>query len=204
MHYGDVRGAARWTIAIARRSGQAVRLLPPRIAFFYVGALALAVLTRDRFSLISATRPEDLEKLLRLAANASAIAEIGTGTGWAAIALALADRRRHVTSFDVEPRNAPRYARLVPRSVRERVEFVLASGAEAAQNASAVDFVFIDSSHELEETVETFEAWRPKLTSGGVVAFHDYGDPLYPGVEQAVAQLGLAGRADGDVYIWRS
>jgi predicted O-methyltransferase YrrM len=199
-----VRGAARWTIAIARRGGQAVRLLPPRIALFYVGALALAVLTRDRFSLISATRPEDLEKLLRLAGDASAIAEIGTGTGWSAIALALADRRRHVISFDVEPRHAPRYARLVPRSVRERVEFVLAPGAEAAQNASAVDFVFIDSSHELDETVETFEAWRPKLTSGGVVAFHDYGDPLYPGVEQAVAQLGLAGRADGDVYIWRS
>ena len=49
-----------------------------------------------------------------------------------------------------------------------------------------VDAVFIDSSHELEETVATFRTWEPALEPGGVVGFHDYADDAYPGVTQAV------------------
>jgi hypothetical protein len=88
--------------------------------------------------------------------------------------------------------------------VRERIRFVIAEGAGGAAGAPEVDFVFIDSSHQLEETVETFEAWRPKLRSPGTVVFHDYGNPQYPGVEQAVARLGLEGQAQGSVFVWRA
>jgi predicted O-methyltransferase YrrM len=182
----------------------AVRRLPPRVALFYVTALALAVVRRDRFTLASATRPDDLASLLELAGEATSVAEIGTGPGWSSIAMALAHPGRRIVSFDVTPRPAARYARLVPRSVRERIRFVLGEGAAGAAGAPEVDFVFIDSSHQLEETVETFEAWRPKLSSSGTVVFHDYGNRDYPGVKQAVAQLGLEGRAEGGVFVWRS
>jgi predicted O-methyltransferase YrrM len=199
-----VRRAAEWAAVISRHAATAVRRLPPRIALFYVRALALAVARRDRFTLASATRPDDLRALLELARGARSVAEIGTGPGWSSIALALAEPGRQIVSFDVEPRPVERYARLVPRSVRERIRFVLADGSDGAAGASEVDFVFIDSSHQLEETVATFEAWRPKLRSPGTVVFHDYGNPDYPGVEQAVAQLGLEGEARGGVFVWRT
>jgi predicted O-methyltransferase YrrM len=199
-----MRRAAEWAAAITSHAAAAVRRLPPRVALFYVAALAMAVLRRDRFTLASATRPGDLEALLALASGATSVAEIGTGPGWSSIAIALAQPDCRIVSFDVEPRGAERYAQIVPRSVRERIRFVIAEGAGGAAAASEVDFVFIDSSHQLEETVETFEAWRPKLRSGGTVVFHDYGNPDYPGVEQAVAQLGLEGQAQGGVFVWRA
>jgi hypothetical protein len=198
-----MRRAAEWTAAITGHAAAAVRRLPPRVALFYLTGLALAVIRRDRFTLASATRPGDLEALLELARGATSVAEIGTGPGWSSIAIALTQPDCRIVSFDVVPRPAERYARLVPRSVRERIRFVIAEGASGAVEVSEVDFVFIDSSHQLEETVETFEAWRPKVRSPGTVVFHDYGNPDYPGVEQAVAQLGLEGQAQGGVFVWR-
>jgi predicted O-methyltransferase YrrM len=199
-----IRRAAEWAAAITSHAAAAVRRLPPRVALFYLTALALAVIRRDRFTLASATRPGDLEALLELARGATSMAEIGTGPGWSSIAIALAQPECRIVSFDVEPRPADRYARLVPRSVRERIRFVIGDGAGGASGAPEVDFVFIDSSHQLEETVATFEAWRPKLRSPGTVVFHDYGNPDFPGVEQAVTQLGLEGQAQGGVFVWRT
>jgi predicted O-methyltransferase YrrM len=199
-----MRRAAEWAAAITSHAAAAVRRLPPRVALFYVTALALAVLRRDRFTLASATRPGDLEALLALASGATSVAEIGTGPGWSSIAIALAQPDCRIVSFDVEPRGAERYAQIVPRSVRERIRFVIAEGAGGAAGAPEVDFVFIDSSHQLEETVETFEAWRPKVRTPGTVVFHDYGNPQYPGVEQAVERLGLQGEAQGGVFVWRT
>ena len=199
-----IRRSVEWAGALGARAFDAARRLRPRVALFYVSALALAAVGRDRFTLASATRPHDLETLLALAEGSRTVVEVGTGPGWSALALAVADSQRRVISFDLEPRRAETYARLVAPSVRERVTFVLTAGAEGTRQAEAVDFLFIDSSHELDETVATFEAWRPKLAPGAVVVFHDYGDPQYPGVKQAVTQLGLDGEVSGDVFIWRA
>src|SRR5687767_11335241 len=100
------RTTARWAVVLAARAADAVRRLPPRVALFYVAALGLAIARRDRFTLTSATRPDDLQTLIALAQDSKAIAEIGTGPGWSAIALALLDPERRVVSFDVEPRPA--------------------------------------------------------------------------------------------------
>jgi predicted O-methyltransferase YrrM len=201
--FQGMRAGIRWSVAIAGRMLQAARLLPPRVAVFYIAALATAAATRDRWTLVSATRPDDLRKLLDLAAGARSVAEIGSGPGWSSLALALTDRERRVISFDVEEVPVQRYARLVSRAARERVTFVRSAGVEGAASTPEAEFVFIDSSHRLDETLETFRAWEAKLRSGGLVAFHDYGNPQYPGVEQAVAELGLDGHVDGDLYIWR-
>src|SRR5262249_2280408 len=134
----------------------------------------------------------------------SRVAEIGTGPGWTALALALADPSRRVVSFDVEPRPAQLYARLAGGSARSRVTFVLASGEEGAPAADPVDFLFIDSSHQYEETLATFNAWKPKLEQGALVVFHDYENPRYPGVSKAIANLGLRGNTAGGVFTWRN
>ncbi|MDQ3935028.1 MAG: class I SAM-dependent methyltransferase [Actinomycetota bacterium] len=190
----------------ARRTAKLVRLLPPRVAWFYFRARRSAAREGDPWSLESATKPESLSLLLKLARGRHAVVEIGTGTAWTTAALALDDRRRRVVSYDpcVRPER-DRYLGLAGPDAASRVELI-ESGGEAGPppEGPAPDFVFVDGSHERELTIRTFEAWRDALAPGGVIAFHDYGNELYPGVTEAIGELGLEGRVERDVFVWTS
>lgn len=179
--------------------------LPPRVAVFYGRCLALARRLEHGWALDAATPPGDLAALLRLARGRRRIAELGTGPAWTTIALALTEPHARVTSFDpVAHEHRAEYLALVDPSVRGRIEFVEAAGADGAAGADPVDLLFIDSTHEREPTLAEFRAWRPRLTPGAVVAFHDYRHPQFPGVEQAVAELGLEGEVRGGMFVWRA
>jgi predicted O-methyltransferase YrrM len=184
----------------------ALRELPGAVRRFHAQARRRARELGDGFSLVSASPPRDVAKILALAGDARRVVEVGTGTAWTTIALALAEDRRRVVSYDpIAYEHRPRYLELVPAGVRKRIELVEVFGEPgAAGRAEPVDFLFIDSSHDRAETVATFRAWQPHLAPGAVVAFHDYGHPQYPGVAEAVEDLGLDGRVDGDIYVWRS
>jgi predicted O-methyltransferase YrrM len=149
------------------------------------------------------TRPDSLARLLELAAGRRNVVEIGTAAAWSSISLALADRRRRVTTHDrwVWAGRAE-YLGLVGRRTRSRITFVQAPG-EASAGVHDVDFLFIDGSHERHETEETFRTWRPALARDAIVAFHDYG-PEYPGVAEAVEDLGLEGDILADTFVWRA
>ncbi len=67
--------------------------------------------------------------------------------------------------------------------------------AEVARGAHATcldeaDLIFIDAGHEPEEAAADIEAWLPHVREGGILAGHDYGTDMFPGVTQAVDQLG--------------
>jgi predicted O-methyltransferase YrrM len=192
-------------LAAARRAGLLVRLLPPRVAWFYFRARRTAARTGDDWSLKSATKPESLALLLRLARGRRAVVEIGTGTAWTTAALALADPRRTVVSYDPFVRaERDRYLALAGADASGRIELIEAGGeAGPPPEGPAPDFVFVDGSHEKELTKSTFEAWRHALAAGGVIAFHDYGNELYPGVSEAIEELGLSGEVERDVFVWR-
>ena len=182
---------------------QGFRRLPFAVARFYAAATVAAIARRDRWSLVSATRPRDLRVLLDIAGDARTVVEVGTGPGWTTIAFALAQPERTVTSFDVQDVPAESYARLA-RGAAGRVRFLRAGGSEGtAATEVRPDFLFIDSSHEYDETLSTFTAWRPRLAPGATVVFHDYGNPDYPGVQRAVDELELAGEARDGLYVWR-
>jgi tRNA G46 methylase TrmB len=74
--------------------------LPQDVRRFYWRAWKLRGKLGDEFSLGGATKPRELLPLLRSAAGARNVVEIGTGTGWTAIALAVADPDRRVLSID--------------------------------------------------------------------------------------------------------
>jgi predicted O-methyltransferase YrrM len=195
----------RRVLAAARRAGLLVRLLPPRVAWFYFRARRCAARSGDEWSLKSATKPESLALLLRLARGRRAVVEIGTGTAWTTAALALADQRRTVVSYDpfVRPER-DRYLALAGADAAGRIELIEAGGESGPPpEGPAPDFVFVDGSHEKELTIRTFEAWRGALAPGGAIAFHDYGNDLYPGVSEAIEELGLDGEAERDVFVWR-
>lgn len=192
---------------VAALAGQALALarLPPRVVVFYLRALALGRRSGDTVSLAIAARPRELAELLRAARDAATVAEVGTGTGWTAIALVLARPDRHVHSFDVgEYEQRARYLELVPPHVRHRLHLAIRDGREGPPpDLPELDLLFIDSSHEQEETVTTFRLWSERLRPGASVAFHDFGNEHYPGVARGVAELGLDGEERAGTYLWR-
>ena len=187
---------ARWLISLLG--------LPPRVIWFQVRARRLARRTGDMFSLTSATRPNDLRALLAVARDRQRVVELGTATGWTAISLALADPARHVLSCDVVSRPEPaRYLGLVGATVRARVQLAIRSGAEGPLDDRGADLLYIDSSHEREQTIAEVRAWRPALSAGAVIVFDDYTHSDFPGVREAVSELGLDGDRRGTLFIHR-
>jgi predicted O-methyltransferase YrrM len=201
---GALGRSRRQALALAREARH-LRALPPRVAGFYVRAWLTALRTRDRFTLDSATRPSDVARLLSLARGHLATVELGTGTAWTTIALALADPGRRVVSYDPEVRSQrERYLRLIGFGDRARIELRTGSAEDVEPAPDSVGFLFVDCSHDRETTAAAFTAWRPAMAPGGVVVFHDYDHPRYPGVREAVEQLGLRGTSSRGVFIWRA
>jgi predicted O-methyltransferase YrrM len=181
----------------------ATRALPARAALFQARAMLRAARLKDDWALQSSTRPADVAELLRLAEGRRLVVELGTATGWTAGSLLLADRKRRLMSFDpVVREHRDAYLALLPRSARERLELVPASGHEA--RGVHVELLFVDSSHDREATVAEFRAWEPRLAPGALVVLHDYGNPAYPGVAEAVEELGLSGREHAGLWLWKA
>jgi hypothetical protein len=181
----------------------ATRALPARPALFQARAMLRAARLGDDWALISSTRPADVAQVLRLARGRRRVVELGTATGWTAGALLLADPERHLTSFDpVEREHRADYLALLPRSALARLDLVRAPGAEA--RGEGVELLFVDSSHDRDATVEEVLAWQPRMAPGGLVVLHDYGNPAYPGVAEAVEELGLDGAPHAGLYVWRA
>jgi hypothetical protein len=180
----------------------ALRTLPPRVAVFQWRARRLAERAGHAWGLDAAASPADLGTLLRLARGRHEVVELGTGPAWTAIALAVADPARRVTSYDpVVHEHRDDYLALVPPRVRERIRFVALEGAAgAAAHAGGVELLFVDSTHERAATVAELQAWDPRLADGALVALHDYGHPDFPGVAEAVRELGIEGDATGGIF----
>jgi predicted O-methyltransferase YrrM len=184
------------------RFARRLSALPPRVAWFHLRARARAWRLRDDAPK-GALRADDLAVLMRVASGRRRVVELGTAKAWTAISLAVADEARTVVTYDpVVQHVRARYAELVPERVRARITFVDQPGSVGPLDPdSGVDLLFIDSSHEREETVREYERWRPALAPGSVVVFDDYNHPDFPGVRQAVDSLGLTGEVRGLLYI---
>lgn len=52
-----------------------------------------------------------------------------------------------------------------------------------------VSFAFIDADHGYDAVKRDIMDWLPKIKPGGILAGHDYTDPNFPGVRQAVDEL---------------
>jgi predicted O-methyltransferase YrrM len=186
-----------------RFAGSALRRLPPRVARFILRARRAARRTGDAFSLQSALRPPKLATLLDAAAGRRLLVELGTGTAWTTIALALADPARKIVSYDIVERERATYLALVPDSVRSRITFVTAPAEDGPGEVSGVELLFVDSSHERDATVAQIAVWRSALAPGALIVFDDYGHPEFPGVAQAVAALGATGTVRASMFLWQ-
>jgi predicted O-methyltransferase YrrM len=189
-------------LLVDARFGAGAALLPPPVARFQLAARRLARRTGDVFSLSSATRPADLRTLLAVARGRRRVVELGTATGWTAISLALADPERSVLSCDVVAREEPqRYLRLVSDETRARIELALRAGSDGPADDAPVDLLYVDSSHQRAQTIDEVRAWLPVLGPGAAIVFDDYTHPDFPGVSEAIVQLGLSGEQRGTLFV---
>lgn len=80
-------------------------------------------------------------------------------------------------------------ARLVADGTTTDVTIVKEESAKAAARFPdhSLDFVFIDANHTYDHVIADIRAWKPKISPGGMLAGHDYGEPC--GVKQAVDEL---------------
>jgi hypothetical protein len=53
----------------------------------------------------------------------------------------------------------------------------------------SLSLCFIDGSHEYEDVKADLIAWLPKVKSGGILAGHDYDNPIHPGVYKAANEI---------------
>jgi hypothetical protein len=181
-----------------------LRHIGPRVWWFQLRARLVAPFGRDGWSLKSTVALDELGALIWLFEGRTQVVELGTGTAWTSCSLLLARKDRAVTTYDHKERaGLERYLGLLRPEERSRLRVVL-QASQSITEVFAVDAVFIDSSHLREETVATFSAWQPVVEPGGVVVFHDYGHPQYPGVAEAVRELGLEGETLGRLFVWRA
>jgi predicted O-methyltransferase YrrM len=183
-----------------------LRALPRGVALFFWRARRYARRVGDDFSLASAARPTELAEVLELARGRTAVVELGTGTAWSAIALALDNPARRVITYDpsVRPQREV-YLELAGKGARGRIDLREEPDSHGPHAGDPpVQLLFIDSQHEYEPVLAAFHAWRDALASDAVVVFHDYTHPDYPGVKEAVLELGLSGRESGGVFVWRA
>lgn len=197
---------ARARARLLLRLAAAAPTLPPAVVWFHGRALWTAMTRTDVFSLRSAASPRQLAVLLRLARGRRRVVELGTATGWTAAALVLADPARRVITCDpFDQIGRERYLRLMGPSARARLSLVSTRGVDAAEAATEpIELLFIDSSHERQATIDEWRVWRPRLAPGALVVFDDHGHPEFPGVAEAVDELGLVGRRRDGMFIWEA
>ena len=194
----SVRGTARVVLSI--------RVLPVRVGWFWLRAHHRARNSEDRFSLASAARPIELAQLLTLARGRAAVVELGTGTAWTAIALALQARDGKVITYDPCVRSEREaYLDLAGRSARARIELRDEPDTRGPRAGDPpAELLFIDSSHDRESVVRAFRTWRNALAPAAFVVFHDYDHPEYSGVREGVLELELSGTQSGSLFVWRA
>lgn len=149
---GIVLTSVRWWVEAQR--------LPRPIRRFRRRAIALALRSRDLMAIRYTVPTGQLRILLALTEGRRRIVEIGTGWGWTAAALVLADPACAVETYDpvVAPLRSA-YLDLLPAEARARVELVQARGEDATPSDRQVDALFIDDAHDTAEIVATVSRW---------------------------------------------
>lgn len=136
----------------------------------------------------------ELQRLVELAANRNVL-EVGAFMGLSAWGMAIT--AKSVVSLDTFRANSAGqqqmdelttlddYSRAVSRFQNVRWH-IGTSEQGAAYGLGDFDMIFLDAMHTYEDVKADIERWWPRVKSGGLMAFHDYGHDHFPGVKQAV------------------
>jgi len=117
------------------------------------------------------------------------VVEIGTGKGTSLLrilyGLSLHEDVR-VWSIDLEEKEEVKEELENAQIPNWRYDLIVGDSAEVGRGWNTrLDLIWVDGAHNYEGVLADAEAWKPHLKDEGVIAFHDYGNPLHE-VTQAV------------------
>ena len=124
--------------------------------------------------LVSDWLPKMPDVQAKLAGGAT-VADLGTGAGWSAIALAKAFPSVHIDGYDDDEDSIGRARRnAAEHGVTDRVDFEVRDMTTVSANGPAYDFVtFFECVHDLARPVDALRAARASLYPGGTVLVMD-------------------------------
>lgn len=101
------------------------------------------------------------------------VADIGSGLGWSAQAMARAFPASQVTGIDADAASVADAAAAVPADVSARLGFVHGSAADADRHGPFDLVVVLETLHDMGDPVRGLEGIRASLADGGVVLVAD-------------------------------
>ena len=69
-------------------------------------------------------------------------------------------------------------------------------------HADTFDMAYLDAGHTYKEVKDDIEAWLPLVEKHGIIAGHDYDDPQFPGVKEAVDEFFGANIVNSENHVW--
>lgn len=136
--------------------------------------------------------PEEARKLAELAAD-KRVLEIGSYCGLSTVCMGRT--AKHVTSvdyFDGRGTPAPQDTLEEFRSNIRRyglTDKIEIRYPDETVEANSYDLVFIDGAHDYSSVLSDIRKALSAVTSGGLIAFHDYNHPAHEGLMEAVGEL---------------
>lgn len=137
-----------------------------------------------------------LYELARSGPGTGEIVEIGSWKGLSTIYLAAGSKhagREHVTTIDLHPANnwATLHRNLLLAGVADWATVITERSTDAARawTGQPIRLLYLDGDHSYEQVVRDYQAWRPFVAPGGIIAFHDALEANWPGVSEALDEL---------------
>jgi len=133
-----------------------------------------------------------LEGLAANCPDPARVVEIGTGKGMSLLRLLYGlslHEDAKVWTIDLLEKDDVREELEKAQIPTWRYEMLVGDSAEIGQQDwEPLDLIFVDGSHSYEGVKADVRAWTPHLKEDGVIAFHDYGNPLHS-VTPAVVEM---------------
>lgn len=151
-----------------------------------------------KYTIEHSKRPTDIHQHLLMlyglvtSIKAKIVIELGVNTGESTVAIleAVAATGGKLYSVDIIPRPATE-AMLKSYGLTGPWEFTVANDLEYIKTwpkDRMADLIFIDTSHEYEQTRKEIEVYEPILRPGGIMVFHDTVS-FYDGVQKPINEF---------------
>ncbi len=133
-------------------------------------------------------------KMVSKAVDGSVFVEIGLlkGKSFNYLATELVNRNIDVELHGIDKLLLTEFIETLPRYSDKKIKISLhqmdSIKASKCYEDKSIDFLFIDSDHTYEYTLQEIKAWLPKVKDGGYIGGHDYVKE-YPGVIKAVNEI---------------
>ncbi len=154
---------------------------------------AIEIAEKDNWGFLREAEVSALQSLVHLAIDgkvAPLFVNLGSGHGTSSLAMAEACPGADIYSIDnnlwfmeCERKTFNEAGRKQPHQIHSN------SHDPDLVFEHEIDFIFVDADHRENEVRADILKWFQYIRNKGIIAFHDYGHPNYPGVRIAVDEL---------------